>query len=363
MSFNPPWRVLIGTSSSPGGTNRGIYAADFASDGQLGPARLVAEAPNPGFLALHPSLPIVYAAGEVNRTDPKVVAGALNAYHYDARSGALELVGQQATGGMGVTHLSISPDGRAAFTASYHGGQVAGFPLDTDGRIGARSAWFQSTGPLGPKRDRQEKPHPHCAVVDPGGSHLAVCDLGLDVVLTFQITGGANLQPPMPSSTVALPGDGPRHCRFSSDGEFLHVINELASSIRVLKRAGDRKWAPVQVISTLPDQFRGENICSEIQVSPDGAFVYGANRGHDSIACFRRHSGDGMLERIEIISCGGRHPRHFALSPDGHRLLSANRDTHNVTSFRVDPLSGRLTPIAGAMEVPSPTCVLYCPTK
>ncbi|HVU17175.1 MAG TPA: lactonase family protein [Candidatus Didemnitutus sp.] len=365
MTSTFPWRLLIGTSSSPGGTNRGIYAADFHGDGSLSAARLVTEAPNPGFLARHPIRSVVYAAGEVTRTDPKVVAGALNAYAYDAKSGVLELLNQQATGGMGVTHLSVTPDGRAAYTASYHGGQVAGFSLETDGRVGARSAWILPTGTLGPRRDRQEKPHPHCALVDPAGALVSVCDLGLDVVLTFQIAPkGATVKPAKPSSIAALPGDGPRHGRFSDDGKFLYVINELASSIRVLAKSNDTGgWSAVQSISTLPAGFQGQNICSEIQIHPSGAFVYGANRGHESIAVFRRNPSDGTLAPIEIAPCGGRHPRHFALSPDGAWLVSANRDTNNLAVLRIDPKTGQLSSPVGTTEVPSPTCVLFCATE
>jgi len=358
--------VYVGTSANANGTNRGINRTSLAPDtGMLTAPSLAVETPNPGFLALHPAGRVIYASGECGRPDGKNIAGAVNAYAPDPGTGALTLLGQQPTGGLGVTHLATDATGRMLFTASYHGGQVAAFPLAADGRPGARSAWFLPSGQLGPNRARQDKPHPHCVTPSPDNRFLAVCDLGLDRVFNFRIgVADATLAPASPDSVACSPGIGPRHCKFSRDGRFLYVINELGSSITVFSRdPATGALSAQQTVPTLPAGFAGGNICAEIHLHPNGRFVYGANRGHDSLAVFARDEAGGGLRLVEITPCGGRHPRHFALSPDGTWLVCANRDTNNLTVFGVDSLTGRLTATGHTTSIPMPTCVLFAPAE
>jgi 6-phosphogluconolactonase len=356
--------LFIGTSSSQGTPNRGIYAARLDSvTGALTTPTLAAETPNPGFLALHPGGRVICSSGECGRIDEKTAAGAANAYAYNPASGALTALNQQPTGGLSVTHLAVDATARMLFTASYHGGQLAAFPVDADGRLGSRTASIQATGPLGPNKARQDKPHPHCVTVSPDNRFLIVCDLGLDRVNSYRIDAtSASLAPGDPPFASAAPGAGPRHCKFSRDGRYLYVINELGCSITLY--AHDQVTGALttrQTLSTLPAGFIGENICAEIQIHPTGRFVYGSNRGHDSLAVFARDADTGELAVIEIVPCGGRHPRHFALSPDGAWIVCANRDTNNLTVFRVDPVTGRLAATPHSATVPMPTCVLFAP--
>ncbi|HWA26391.1 MAG TPA: beta-propeller fold lactonase family protein, partial [Lacunisphaera sp.] len=162
--------------------------------------------------------------------------------------------------------------------------------------------------------------------------------------------------------TAARPGAGPRHARFSADGRFLHVINELDNTMAVFAaHAASGVLTPLQVISTLPDGFSGESICAEVCLSPDQRFLYGSNRGHDSIAVFARNTADGTLSLVEIVACGGKHPRHFSLSPDARWLVCANKDSDNVTVFARDAATGRLSRVGRPVEVPQAVCVLFAP--
>ena len=363
----PPARSLplfVGTSSNAKDLNLGIYAVQFdATTGALSAATLAAETPNPGFLALHPGGRVIYSSGECGRVNEKAAAGAVNAYGYDPGTGRLNAIGQQPTGGLSVTHLAADATGRMLVTASYHGGQVAAFPLGQDGRPEPRSASIMHAGPLGPKTARQDKPHPHCVALSPDNRLVVVCDLGLDRIYCYRPDlAAAALAPAEPPSVPSAPGAGPRHAKFSPDGRFLHVINELACTIVVYAcDSASGRLSPQQTVPTLPAGFVGENICAEIQLHPNGRFVYGSNRGHDSLAVFARDPASGALQLVEITPCGGRHPRHFALSPDGTWLVCANRDSNNLTVFSVDSQTGQLTATPYTSTVPMPTCVLFAP--
>jgi 6-phosphogluconolactonase len=356
--------IFVGTSSNTKDANRGIYAVRLdPATGAFTEAALAAETPNPGFLALHPNGRFVYACGEAGLLTPKMTAGAVNAYAYDAATGRLTLLNQQPTGGSPVTHLVVDSTGHALMSASYHGGQVAAFPLDADGRIGPRTAWVLTAGKPGPNTARQDRPHPHSVTLSPDNRHLYVCDLGLDRIFCYRLEAEhATLTPAGEFPTT--PGAGPRHSKFSADGKFFYAIHELGSAITVYAcDPATGALTPIQIVPTLPDGFTGENTCAEIRLYPSGRFVYGSNRGHDSIAVFARDSARGTLTRIEIVPCGGRHPRNFALSPDGAWLVCANRDSNNLVSFRIDPATGRLTRASEVKGIPSPTCVLFAPGK
>lgn len=356
--------LLIGTSSGPGGPNQGIYAVKFDSaTGECSTARLAAAVANPGFLAAHPSGRFIYSAGESGRSPDGNAIGAMFAYALDSASGSLAPLNSSPTGGLAATHLAVDATGRMLVAASYHGGQVLAFPIGSDGRLGARAAFIPLSGKLGPNAQRQEKPHPHSVTFSPDNRFAYVCDLGLDRIFCFRLDPAtATLTP---AGEFAAPaGAGPRHSKFSADGRFLYVINELSSSVSVFARdAATGALALKQTLSTLPAGFTAYNICAEIQIHPGDRFVYGSNRGHDSLAVFARNERDGTLSLVEVAPCGGKHPRHFALSPDGAWLVCAGRDSNNLASFRVDAATGRLSPAGEAVGIPVPTCVLFTPAK
>lgn len=352
--------LLIGTSSGPGGPNQGIYTVQLDADtGKLSGSTLSAAVGNPGFLAAHPAGRFIYSAGESGRTPDGNAIGAMFAYAFEPSHGSLAPLNSAPTGGLAATHLAVDATGRMLIAASYHGSQVLAYPIGPDGRLGPRSAAISLSGKLGPSTQRQDKPHPHSVTLSPDNHFAYVCDLGLDRIFCYRLDSAkATLTP---AGEFAAPaGAGPRHSKFSADGRFLYVINELTSSVSVYAcNCGTGALELKQTLSTLPAGFTAYNICAEIQVHPSGRFVYGSNRGHDSIAVFARNAEDGTLTPIEIVPCSGKHPRHFALSPDGAWLVCAGRDSNNLASFRVDPATGRLSPAGESAGVPVPTCVLF----
>jgi 6-phosphogluconolactonase len=352
---------FFGTYTPAGGASRGIYAARLdPATGLLGEPVLAAETPNPTFLAWHPTGRTLCALGESGIVNGQP-GGALTAFRFDAAAGTLTRLNTEPTGSIGLAHVALDATGRAAVAISYHGGQVASFPILSDGSLGARTTLLTHTGRLGPNTKRQDKPHPHCATVSPDNRFVYVPDLGLDRIFHYRLDADAATLTPV-GETASAPGAGPRHSRFSADGRFLYVINELNGTIEVFATDTPADTLTrVQTVSTLPGGFTGENICAEIRLSPDGAFVYGSNRGHDSLAVFARDAVTGRLSPVEIVPTGGKHPRNFNLSPDGRWLVCANKDSDNATVFARDAATGRLARTPQTLALPQAVCVLFAP--
>ncbi len=351
--------IFVGTNTPKSGLSRGIYRVSFdPATGTFTDPVLAAEIPNPTFIVRDRTEHHLYAVNESDVVDGKP-GGAATAFSLDAAAGQLSPLGTQTTGGGGCAHLGLDATGRMLTLISYGGGEITTFPVTPDGRIGPRTGRLTTTGQLGPNAARQEKPHPHSVTYSPDNRFAYVCDLGLDKVFTYRVDP-ATATLTLVTETATAPGAGPRHSKFSADGRFLYVINELGGTISTYAcDAATGALAAKQTVSTLPKDFSGTNICAEIRIHPNGRFIYGSNRGHDSIAVFARDQATGTLSLVEIVPCGGAHPRNFALSDDGSWLVCANRDSSNLVSFRVDPVTGQLAASGQKVTVPSPTCVLF----
>jgi 6-phosphogluconolactonase len=353
--------IFLGTYTPAGGASRGIYAVRLDTDtGALSEPELAAAAPNPTFLTWHPDGRTLYALGQSGTVNDKP-GGALVAFRHDAASGKLTPLNTGPTGSISLAHVGVDATGRTVVAVSYHGGQVASFPLAADGRLGPRTTLITHTGQPGPNAKRQTKAYPHSVAFSPDNRFAYVCDLGLDRIFQYRLDPAAATLTPV-SEIATKPGAGPRHSKFTSDGKFFYVINELDSTIASYAPNPDTGMLEsLQTLSTLPGGISGENICAEIRLSPDERFVYGSNRGHDSIAVFARDPNKGTLNLVEIVPTAGKHPRNFSLSPDGHWLVCANKDSDNATVFKVDAVSGRLTPAGQPVTVPQAVCVLFAP--
>jgi 6-phosphogluconolactonase len=200
-------------------------------------------------------------------------------------------------------------------------------------------------------------------VPDPSNRLALAVDLGIDQVMVYRLDAKqGKLTPATPPSVSTKPGAGPRHLTFHPNGQYAYLINELNSTITAL--AYDQRngiLTTIGSVSTLPADFSGTSYCADIHVSPNGKFVYGSNRGHDSIAVFAVDMRSGKLNPVQHISTGGKWPRNFALDPSGRLLLVANQNTDNIVSFRIDSRTGKLTPTGQTMEVPSPVCLRVVP--
>jgi 6-phosphogluconolactonase len=355
--------VYFGTYTQT--TSRGIYAARFDPEtGALSDPFLAAEADNPTFLELAPGGRYLYSTCTL-RSDPPVKPppGGASAFAVDPASGRLKFLNSQPTGGGGTTHIAVDRTGRMALVANYAAGYVCSLPIEPDGRLGPRASYFEDKGraPLGPNPDRQKQAYAHSVTVSPDNRFAFVCDLGLDRVFRYRIDPGRGTMEPVDPPAAVPPGKGARHSKFSPDGRFFYVATEMGSTACAFEyAAADGSLRLVQTISTLPAGYSGPtNTVAEIRIHPSGKFVYVSNRGHESIAVFARDAAKGTLKLVEIVPCGGKHPRNFNLDPSGRWLLCANRDTDNVVVFRVDAQTGRLTPTGREIRMGQPVCVAF----
>jgi len=352
-------RVYIGTYTR-NNRSQGIY--QFLLDvrtGAMKETRLAAPTTNPSFLALHPNRRFLYAVGEMAAFAGRK-SGAVSAFAIDPASGNLQLLNQQPTEGGWPCHLIVDPPGRHVLLANYGGGNVAVLPIGPDGRLGQRTAFIQHTG-KGPNPKRQEAAHAHSINLDPSGQFAFVADLGLDKIMIYRFDPEkGTLAPHAPPFAAVAPGAGPRHFAFHPNGRFAYVINELDSTITAF--AWDPLRAALTVIhsvSTLPRDFTGENTTAEVVVHPNGRFLYGSNRGHNSIAIFAVNPADGRLAPLGHVSSGGKTPRNFNVDPTGRCLLAANQDSDNVVSFLIDSDTGALRATGNSVEIPMPVCVKF----
>ena len=355
-------RVYIGTYT--GKSSQGIYTLTLnLADGSLTRPDLAAELVSPSFLAIHPSGKYVYAVGEIADFQGKK-AGAVSALAVDPATGKLKLINQQPSGGGGPCHVAVDPSGKCVLAANYGGGSVCSFPIGDDGSLKEGGSVIQHAGSsVNPQR--QKEPHAHSINVDKEGHYAFAADLGLDQVLVYKLNAAhGTLEVNDPPHAKVEPGSGPRHFAFHPSGKFAYVINELANTVVAFEyNPHHGLLTEIQSIGTLPREFSGTSYTAEVVVHPSGKFLYGSNRGHDSIAVFGIDEKTGKLTATSHQGEGIKTPRNFAVEPTGKWLLVGNQAGDSVIVFSINQETGALTPTEHKIEVGSPVCIRFWPIK
>jgi 6-phosphogluconolactonase len=354
--------VYFGTYT--GTKNKGIYVSrlDTAS-GELSAPTLAAKCINPSYIAVDPNHRFLFAVNETDHFNGQA-SGSVTAFRLDAPTGKLEFLNQQPSGGMSPCHIAADSTGKYVLVANYNSGSVAVFPVQTNGLIGPPTAVIQHHG-SSVNQLRQAGPHAHCIALDAANHRVFACDLGLDKVMIYRLneTNGA-LTADVNPWVELKPGSGPRHIAFSPDGRHAYVINELGSTLTTFTYDPDPgALQEVQTVSTLPEDFHGKSTCAEVAVHPSGKFVYGSNRGDDSIALFTVDEQSGRLDFVERQSTRGKIPRCFAIDPTGQYLIAANQDSDSIVVFRINAQTGQLTWTGQTVEVGKPVCVAFVPME
>ena len=352
--------VYIGTYTTKG--SKGIYLCELnMKTGALELKGPVATTTNPTFLALAPNHKFLYAANEIGNFQG-AKAGAVSAWAIQPKTGALKLINESSTKGDGPCHVSVDPRGRYVYAANYGGGSLTAMPVEPNGGVGPASAFVQHEG-TSVDPARQEGPHAHSIYVDASDRFAYSCDLGLDKVYVYKLDSPAGgLTPNDPPFGVVPPGSGPRHLAFHPGGKFAYVINEMKSTVTAMK------WDPkagalqeIETVSTVPVGNTVSNSTAEVFMHPNGKFLYGSNRGHNSIAIFSVDQTTGKVKLIANQATEGKTPRSFNLDPTGTFLIAANQDTDNVVVFRVNQETGALTPTGHSVHISMPVCIVYMP--
>lgn len=345
-------RQLVYIGNYTKGEDAAIYHAEV--DAASGALKILGETKcedAPSYLTLHPTGEYLYVVSEVNSHDG---GGAVSAFAIDPDSGDLTFLNLQPTGGS-PCHNTVDATGRFVLCANYGGGNVAMHPIAADGSLGEMSDFKQHEGSsINP--DRQQEPHAHSINIDPSNRFAFCADLGLDQVIIYDLDlEGGKLKNHGAAAVTA--GAGPRHLAMRPKGGRAYVINEISNTITVFdwdQAAGALRQ--IQEISTVPGDFSGSSHTADIHITPDGRYLYGSNRGHDSIAMY------SIDDRGQLTALGHQqvpaNPRNFALSPDGAYLYSGGQNDNTIPVFRVGP-DGLLTATGDALETPSPVCLKF----
>jgi 6-phosphogluconolactonase len=352
--------LYIGTYTNSG-KSEGIYVHEFdTKTGKLTPLHIVKNVLEPSFLVISKDRKNLYAVNELVEYEGKK-SGAVSAFSIGA-DGNLQFLNKQPSLGGAPCYISLTENKKFVLVANYVGGNVAVLPIEKDGSLGASVDLVQHTG-FGPNKDRQEAAHAHSINLVIPNRLACAADLGIDKVMIYQFDDDTGKLTPNKTQPFyqTKAGAGPRHFTFHQNGKFAFVINELDLTITSL--AFDKNLGTlteIQTVPTLPADAKREGAsCADIHVSPDGKFLYGSNRGHNSIVCYQIDEKTGNLKYVQNSSTQGDKPRNFAIEPNGNFLLVANQNSDSIVVFRIDQKTGKLQPTGYKADVPVPVCLKF----
>lgn len=356
------YRVYVGTYTR-GSDSKGIYQLLLdGKTGKLTHVDVTENSVNPSFLAISPDQKYLYAVNEINDFEGQK-AGAVSAYSIAADSGKLTFLNQHSSRGGSPCHLVVDATGKFVLVANYSGGNLCTLPIQKDGSLGPSSAFVQHTG-SSVNAARQKAPHAHSINLDPKNRHAVVADLGIDELRVYDFSAAdGSLTPNAVPGIKMAPGAGPRHFAFHPSGKWGYVINELNLTVTAMKyNQKTGVFEILQNITTVPEGTKRKgNSTAQVLVHPSGKFLYGSNRGPNTIAMYGIDQKTGELTSLGYQPTGGAIPRNFNIDPSGKFLLAANQDSNNVVVFKINQKTGVLEPTGHEIDVPKPVCIQFLP--
>ena len=350
--------IRFGSGKILNGKGKGIYV--YKMDPSSGAMELSSKATgvtNPSYLAFDPKQRFLYAVNELRTFEDKPT-GTVSAFSVDSKTGKLEFLNKRLTQGTDPCHLTVDKTGKYVLLANFMSGSVCVLPIRDDGSLGDATDFIQHHG-SSIDSSRQKGPHAHAVTLDESNRYAFIPDLGLDKIMVYKFDPEyGKLEPNEDPWVHVKPGAGPRHLVFHSNGRYACLINELDSTLVTFQYDSDKGTLnEIQTVPTLPEDFHEESTCAGVHVSPSKPFVYGSNRGHDSIVIYKIDQGTGKLRYVGHESTRGNTPRNFAIDPNGRFLLAGNQDSDTIVTFRIDPHTGELRPTGQILEVPAPVCI------
>jgi 6-phosphogluconolactonase len=343
--------LFVGKFTKPGDKGLSIYKMN----GSTGNLSLISEwdaGPSPSYFCISRQHNLIYAINEVSEFLDSP-GGGLTTLKYNDETGIIEKIKNITVPNGGPCYISLSPDGKYLLIANYGGGSVVIVKLDGNG-IPAGISDFISYN-----KGDEKVSHPHMISFDPAGKNVYVTDLGLDRVMIYNFDNLSGQLKPAENAFVKLPeGSGPRHFVFSRDGSFMYFINELNSTISVFKVDEKEGLKPLQNIPTLKEGFNGKSYCADIHIGSSGEFLYGSNRGENSIVTFKIQN-DGTLILAGNVSCGGDWPRNFVIDPSGKYLLAGNERSGNISVLTIDRKTGIPVGPGKDIKTAAPACLKF----
>ncbi|AMM52711.1 hypothetical protein TH61_02980 [Rufibacter sp. DG15C] len=352
--------VYVGTYAKPDA--EGIFGYQLNEEtGELTQVLRVKAGPNPSYLALDKDRKHLYAVNEVTEYEGQK-SGAVSAFAIDSKTGDLTLLNRQLSLGGAPCYISVDEKNKLALIANYMGGNVTAFPIQEDGKLKSATGMDQHVG-KGPK-PQQDAAHAHCILPDPAHKFVLAVDLGIDQIIRYKVNTGSEdlLERQSQPAFQAKAGAGPRHLTFHPNKRFAYLMNELDGTLSALEYNSSKgSFTEIETVSALPEGYTGGVSGADIHVSPDGRYVYGSNRGHNSIVVFKIDERTGKLTLMQHVSTHGDWPRNFTLTPSGKMLLVANQRSNNITTYHVNTQTGELTYTGKSIELASPVYLQVVP--
>lgn len=334
------------------GKGIGVFRVDAAS-ATWSPVQLVEGIVNPSFLCFDREQKFLYSVhGDMDY---------VSAYAINPANGTLTALNREPCGGTNPVHIAVDKTNQFLVVSNYTSGSVAVLPIMPDGAIGPLTDLVNLSGTPGPHRTQQASSHPHHNPFDQNGRFILVPDKGLDRIFVFRLdTDNGKLIAEEKSSVDTREGAGPRHVDFHPRLPYVYAINELDSTITTYRFDRARgELTPLQIVTTLPSDYTGNNTTAEVWVHPSGRFVYGSNRGHDSIVTYFVDRSSGLLATVGWQSTLGNTPRFFGLDPSGTLLCAGNQSSDSIVNFRIDQSTGKLNPVGDPVRTGSPVTIVF----
>jgi 6-phosphogluconolactonase len=348
------FKLLVGTYTNQDKSN-GIHVYHFdAGTGKFKELSKIVDVTNPSYLTISKDKKNVYSVSEAGEGK-----STISSFSFDEKAGTLAFLNSVSSGGSGPCYVSVDDKKRFVFAGNYGAGSLSAIPVTKDGSLGTDTQTIQHEG-SSVNSSRQDKPHVHAVVLSPDNRYLLTPDLGTDKVNIYQFNPSVPkpLSPATPAFATTQPGSGPRHLTFHPNGKFAYLILEMEGAIAAFDWK-DGKLEAKQSITMLAPGFSGKVGAADIHVSPDGNFLYGSNRGEANEVVIYAIGKDGKLTYAGRQSAGINTPRNFAIDPTGNYLLVANQNGNDITIFKRDQKTGRLTATGEKITVDKPVCLKF----